>query len=213
MKRRIIVLTKSAKHNGYCVAGIDFNSKRWVRLVTEEENNTGALSKDDVSYNSEGIQIVPLDVIDVETSDYYGTNNQVENCLLQSKITKPVSRLTINGLVNNIVSPQKEEFIFKNTREYLTEKENENINQSLLFVEVEELVIESNEYEKAKASFMYNGRYYENFSITDKKIYKEVVKFNKSFCFKKAYIVVSLPAFAMPENRYYKFIAQVFDAN
>lgn len=32
-KREIIVLTKSSKYGGLCVAGVDYNTGHWVRLV------------------------------------------------------------------------------------------------------------------------------------------------------------------------------------
>lgn len=33
MEKEIIILTKSAKYGGLCVAGVDFKTGEWVRLV------------------------------------------------------------------------------------------------------------------------------------------------------------------------------------
>lgn len=40
MKKDIIVLTCSAKHGGYCVAGIDTETNEWIRLVASDNLET-----------------------------------------------------------------------------------------------------------------------------------------------------------------------------
>ena len=39
MIKQICILTKSYKHGGYCVAGIDINTKEWIRLVNSDNPN------------------------------------------------------------------------------------------------------------------------------------------------------------------------------
>lgn len=214
MKRQIVLLTKSAKDKGYCVAGIDCETKKWVRLVTSENGNTGALSKADISYFSNGQewQFVPLDMVEVDTSDYFTKNSQTENCLLKGKISKPLRRYSINDFIC-FYSAQSPAYIYCNTREYLIKEEVRNIRYSLLFVKVQNLLIESNG-NKIKARFYYNNNFYNNFSVTDKKVYSEILDTQEDKFYEESYIVVSLPALPWSdtgEDRYYKFIAQIFE--
>ena len=46
----MVVLTKSAKNGGHCVAGIDVDTGNWVRLVSNDLNTHGALSDQDMQY-------------------------------------------------------------------------------------------------------------------------------------------------------------------
>lgn len=43
MEKKIIILTKSKKHSGYCVAGIDYETGEWIRLVSSDLETEGAL--------------------------------------------------------------------------------------------------------------------------------------------------------------------------
>ena len=41
MEKKIIILTKSKKHSGYCVAGIDYETGEWIRLVSSDSETGG----------------------------------------------------------------------------------------------------------------------------------------------------------------------------
>ena len=53
---RFLVLTKSAKHSGYCVAGIDLDENRLIRLVSDMAGN--AISYHQFTYNEKPIEIL-----------------------------------------------------------------------------------------------------------------------------------------------------------
>lgn len=40
---RLVIMTESSKFSGKCVAGIDTESGRWVRLVSDDEETHGQL--------------------------------------------------------------------------------------------------------------------------------------------------------------------------
>lgn len=44
MEKKIIILTKSKKHSGYCVAGIDYETGEWIRLVSSDSETGGGCS-------------------------------------------------------------------------------------------------------------------------------------------------------------------------
>ena len=51
---RIIIMTESSKFSGKCVAGIDVNTGRWVRLVSDDEETHGAIANRALYYQDGG---------------------------------------------------------------------------------------------------------------------------------------------------------------
>ena len=67
------------------------------------------------------------------------------------------------------------------------------------------------EYNKIKATFIYNGIQYSNMSVTDPDFFNITVE--EPFCTDNAVVVMSIPDAPYEvngENRYYKFVAKVF---
>jgi len=65
MKKTIIILTKSKKHSGYCVAGIDYETGEWIRLLSSDNETEGAVPRDDLVFSNGQI----LEVYDIITCD------------------------------------------------------------------------------------------------------------------------------------------------
>lgn len=64
MKKNIIILTKSDKRAGYCVAGIDEMTGEWIRIVSSNEATEHAVPLEDmVCDNGELIDI--YDVVEI----------------------------------------------------------------------------------------------------------------------------------------------------
>ena len=82
MFKDIIILTKSAKHGKYCVAGIDIKSKSWVRLVSDDVASDGALSNLDIRL-SNGKFCKPLDLVRVYIKQAVSESCQTENHLIE----------------------------------------------------------------------------------------------------------------------------------
>ena len=55
MIKQICILTKSYKHGGYCVAGIDVNNNEWIRLVNSDNPANDEIRKEQMFLN--GIRI------------------------------------------------------------------------------------------------------------------------------------------------------------
>lgn len=51
MEKDIIVLTCSAKHSDYCVAGIDLETDEWIRLVASDDFDTNEIPKSFMPYS------------------------------------------------------------------------------------------------------------------------------------------------------------------
>ena len=58
MEKKIIILTKSKKHSGYCVAGIDYETGEWIRLVSSDLETEGAVPCEDLQCsNGETLEV------------------------------------------------------------------------------------------------------------------------------------------------------------
>lgn len=188
-----MVLAKSDKNNGFCVAGVTKTGK-FVRLVKDFEGS--ALNKEQCKFNKTDlltVSVLPAPLV-----------HQKENCVLSRIINQVKTNVTIKDLM---VYTQNPEFIFSNTNPWLTEEEINNQKTSFLFVEVSELLIYENKEGKHKCDFIYNNNNYKGFSMTDPEF-----KFrNKRIS--EALIWVSLPN--APYNKYgndlyYKFVCAVY---
>lgn len=95
----------------------------------------------------------------------------------------------------------------------ITREEISKINKSLMLILVNNLYFhfkEYNEKKKTKASFIYNEQQYCEISVTDPD-YSNKLPENK---IEKAILVVSLPSNPISTetgDRYYKFVAKVFE--
>ena len=64
MKKQICILTKSYKHGGYCVAGVDIETKEWIRLVNSDNPSTDEIRKEQMILNGKVIDC--LDVLEYD---------------------------------------------------------------------------------------------------------------------------------------------------
>lgn len=78
-----LVLTKSSKFSGYCVAGIDCKSGNWVRLITEDLQSHGAVGAEDLIYKN-GRECQNLDIIKVPILSATNDVLQPENVLIDT---------------------------------------------------------------------------------------------------------------------------------
>ena len=85
MKKEIIILTKSLKRNGYCVAGIDISTGRWIRIVSNDVKSEHAILKQHMVY-SNGKETDIFDVVEIDLVEQISTSIQPENWLLNDKI-------------------------------------------------------------------------------------------------------------------------------
>lgn len=189
----LIVLAKSDKHNGYCVACIN-KFGEFVRLVRDSEGH--AIEKEQCKFKK-------LDFLTVDVT-CAPLEHQKENYILNKILNSSRSMTSINNLMPLL---ECSSFIFGDTNPWLDEKEINKPKSSFLFAEVTNLHIYENDEDKHKCDFIYNNYGYKGFSITDPEFKLKNKKFSKAF------ILVSLPN--APYNRYgnglyYKFICAVY---
>lgn len=209
MKKEAVILTRSSKIGGYCVAGIDIHTGEWVRFVSDDAKTHGALSRNDIRYR-DGRLCKPLDVVAVDIIDSAPLDHQPENFLIDAnRYWVKQDEWTISD-VNEIHPSEIRPYLYGNVDPYIDNQEINSIGYSLTLIRVSSLIINqvTNIYgkPKTKARFFYNGHWYYNMSVTDPEYYSAP----DGTQFDQAYLVVSLPDTPFPENCYYKFIAQIY---
>ena len=200
MKKKIIILTKSAKrcHDGrfgYCVAGVSIESGgryRWIRLVSDKNGDS---IPDDGSFPFNPLDVVEADVFPCPL------NNQIENFEFKNVKKFGVAKPSILSKIYNVILHS----FFGNMRKSVEA----NVGYSLSMLHVKQLEIYRDVNDKQRADFYKGNNKADGIAMTD---YSE----NYRFCTRKgtkerkkiteAYIVVSLPS----NPPYIKFIAKIF---
>ena len=198
--KEIVILTKSAKHGGNCVAGIDINTGKWVRPVKA----TGPILNSDMSCSNEYI-CNPLDVVKITFIAPRPNGCQTENEEIDTSCTWDyLGTCTLEDVLR--IHPAENDLdIFGNYRCTLYEDEKNSLSFSLMLVAVTNLeFFTAEETGKTKANFRYNGHRYSNISVTDRDY------FGCEDSFDRAHLVMSIPNETPPGYYYFKFIAKVF---
>lgn len=79
--KKIIILTESSKFKNNCVAGIEKDTGKWIRVVSDDEDTYGALTKDDIMYK-DGTMCEVMDIVNVPYVKAVPTKTQPENILI-----------------------------------------------------------------------------------------------------------------------------------
>lgn len=200
----IAIMGKSLKNGGYCVAGIEIHTNRWVRLVSSDEPSCGALFHPHMQYEDNSF-CVPLDVVRVPFLRPYPHIYQPENILIdENKRWKKLGKISIYDLLR-FHPPETHQYLLGNLYPYITATKVGSVGHSLILVEVTHLVITHPRERSTKAEFFYQSTRYENISVTDPEYYSTT----NNFRLERAILIMSLPN--NPYNdRYYKFIAKIY---
>jgi len=208
--KNILILTKSYKNGGYCVAGIDLHTYEWIRLVSNNTVTHGAISQTQMICANNHVSI-PLDVVSVDILRATPISCQTENHLINPNAEWIFRKSIRFEDALDCVPISNYAFLYLDNSPYLLPNSIHELDHSLILAKVRNLHISLNEYGKSKASFLYNGYMYSNISITDPDYYN----ITNSITIQDAYIVISLPDEGHTSefyegNRYYKFIAKIF---
>lgn len=206
MKRQVLILAKSYKNKGYCVAGVDAVTGAWVRLVSNDSG--GALDK----YGVIGVNDDLLHILQVEELGPRPLPYHPENILIRDSSARIDSvKYTIADALK-LHPAENYPYLYGNTQPYIDEETIRGIGYSLVLVEVSDLVLTyrstHNDNIKPSASFVYNGKRYQGISVTDPKYDYDPAQ--REIRHARAHLVVSLPSTPFPEGCYYKFVAAIY---
>ena len=205
MNMRFLVLTKSAKHKNLCVAGVDLETYKLVRLVSNADGKE--LSSREFCYNGQPIDI--LSEINITCSSVPLTI-QTENYLLQ-KINS-VIREYHQDEFNDILKKIEQVDLLSGNSYYVSPDYAHRIKKSLMVAEVNNFAtctkINNNRQKRTKASFYYNRQYFNDLSVTDPDY------FNQDVTLSKCKVVLSISEAPFGEgDRHYIFVAKIFSTN
>ncbi|RJL48825.1 hypothetical protein D5078_01385 [Pectobacterium carotovorum] len=168
MKKTIVVLASSVKHQGRCIAGKDITTGMWIRPV----GDTGGkeLTLDQAKYtNPYGqYEIKNLIKIEIDFTESAPLNYQPENFLFSQEPFQQRYSITKSDLVNMLDSPNDLWGITDNVDPLLIAMNSIVISQSLYLVRVNDLNLYLDDNGKRRASFTYNHINY-NLSVTCRK--------------------------------------------
>jgi len=100
MEKEIIVLAKSWKRSGYCIAGIDTETGNWVRIITDDASIQHAVTEEDMRYENGTCPHV-YDVVRIECIGHTPNHYQPENYTMdKSYFWRRVGQVNINDVID-----------------------------------------------------------------------------------------------------------------
>jgi hypothetical protein len=169
---KIVCLANSFRLGGRCLGGIELDHNlnhvikngrpKWIRPVcntAHEEVPTDLVS-----------HISLLDIVDFQSIKFEGHGHQSENVIFDTDTIKTNGKYLISQLTN-ITDNNRFNLIFGNRGAAVPEQKVQDLNHSLMLLEVTEFetnerVFEGKKYPQIKLSFRYNDNLY-NLPITD----------------------------------------------
>lgn len=215
---KIILLTKSKKYRNYCVAGIDFNTGTWIRLISEDNTIHNAVPLQDMKYeNDKEAQI--LDIINVKIKKHSPKYYQPENYIYDADYYwKKVGQTDI-GQVLKIVNQKKDNYIFYNDQKKLSQEFLESIlgsNQySLKLIVPKDVIIKSkrwnpNDNLSITACFRYKNVEYNYLKVTDESFNSKIDQ-EGEWPLNNVMFVLSLADVYVEDNCHYKLVASIIN--
>lgn len=205
----MVILSKSSKYSGYCVAGIALDSGRLVRLVTSNKAAHGALfSRDLIMENGREAEV--LDAVRVcGVSPCPGTI-QTENYRIHSRTRLQfIEKLSIEAVASRFPQPRRRA-VFRGVAPLIPTKDIGGIGHSLELLYVTDVTVytvERNGKNRTRIDFKLNGSPMTGYSVTDPEFYG-IEDGKKSF--QAAYILCSLAEDEWADaHGYFKFVSSI----
>jgi hypothetical protein len=189
---KILILAVSYKAGGSCVAGVDIDTLKWIRLVSTEDGDAIIGKPTECGFEK-------LNIYEVE-GRLAPINYQPENFLLakRSQSLGQPRNDSLNKIVTNIL--YQGDFIFGDNKSVVYSR---NVNSSsLCFVHVKNFSTKWTQNEqgkyKNKASFHFNNYQYNDVFVTEHN--------SANFDENEAYLLISLPK----DEPFSKYVAAIY---
>jgi len=208
----ILVLANSKKNRGFCVAGKDIDSNRWVRLVGDQngaELNLNQITYNDVAGRRQMMKYEPFNkFIRINIGNSVPLRYQPENVLVDKE---PWQEIQVSQY--NISYDTPIDLWGTNDRIKTDDIEQGlvDIRQSLYLIQVTDLQFYVNDYSSHRACFKYGNNIYDLGATMDPSIFQDIVNEVRAY---NNILTVSLagPFFNKYNNQYehFKLVAAVF---
>lgn len=207
-----VLLTKSGKKGGACVAAYDMYERKFVRFVSDAE--TGA----EIPFcDLKGIS--EMDIVEVESIQSCPIGPQTENILVKSNSIKKIGRYfgSIEDIRLEVLYPDKASILDTVDNRLFTV---DRLKHSLELISVKDLqLMRIKKYDGSyttRADFIYKGNRYTDYRVTDFNYDLRKTEDSKKII-PDADLVISIPKDSYIYNGknkgYYKFIAAIYPVN
>lgn len=211
MEKKIIILTKSKKKSRYCVAGIDYETGEWIRLVSSDSETEGAVPWEDLQY-SNGETLEVYDIIMCRLLRKCGTIVQPENCLYDETVKwEKVGKSNLDEVIK-IHGYDSVDYVFENEDRKLSADWIFSGNPSLCLLKVKDASVWVKTFEDKKISlnFTYDDIRYKYMSISQIDLLNYYSnKTDDSYPLGTVTVVFSLTDKYYRDGKYYKVVAQI----
>ncbi|MBQ2957358.1 MAG: hypothetical protein IJE08_12955 [Clostridia bacterium] len=205
----MILMTKSSKYGGYCVAGFDCADGRWIRLVSEDKETHGALN-DEMLYDRKAKRCAGLlDRVLVEVREDVPGPVQRENVLIagEGKI-RILGKIRLEEAIK--LHPCEERADLFGSHHHIVQTDVTKLQHSLEMVRVQDFhlytTIGASGKPKYKADFTCRGVEYTGFAMTDPEYYPK-----NEMRLDEAVLVLSISDDEWSHaNGHYIYIARIF---
>lgn len=200
---QIVILAKSVKHRGHCVAGKCVETKRWYRPVSTLSGDELSDSQVKIQNNYGQYSVKPLQKIEMGFLNHVPLIQQPENYLIDNVIWQQKYNIRLDELDTYLDQPDNIWGVDNKVSYSCISSGTIPIRQSLYLVQVQNLYLYYGEEGRRRASFTYNEIAYD-LPVTDPEFYKIV---NENRCL-KGILCISLGE----EYRgyCYKIVASIF---
>ncbi|WP_017209974.1 dual OB domain-containing protein [Clostridium beijerinckii] len=216
MLKKIVLLTKSRKHMGYCTSGIDIENGNWIRIVSDGIGClTDEIPHSQLTYEND-VEADVFDVIEVECIQYKPNYFQPENYVNNKNVKwKKIGQTSIEDIIK--IHPfENKDYVYYDTgysisNSFISQLEDKD-KYSLMLIEVINPVIVVKTWgvgdRSVTLNFNYNGEEYRYFRMTDgfDLQYSSYCDGNYTILGRVA-LIISLGE--VYESKHYKLIAKV----
>jgi hypothetical protein len=207
-------LAKSTKRNGYCIAGVDTTTGEWIRPISSNITNEGAVPLNDIIYE-DGNAVQILDKVKIKLLSHNPTKSQPENYIYDPEVSWRKTGVSSLDKVIAFRGYDEVEKIFYNSSKEVSEREL-NGQASLLLVNVIDSHIYIKTFEdgnrKTQFNFEYNNIKYSYFKVSDEVIKSALANKpdDRYYQSENLSVVFSLTDKYEKTGKYYKMVAQMF---
>ncbi len=199
---KLLVLAKSSKHGNYCLAGLNLDTYKFVRILGSGEY--GAFLDSDCKLDN-GKKISLLDCIEINLKKENDNHAQTENYSCVSKTATYCCKYSYQRLIDLYQDTLITDSFVKKSEPigYLTRNNYKTVSHSLELIKVNNLTV----YPNWTCSFDFKGEKYCFMKITDFNFK------NKSCNYSCAYLLVSLSGedrYTLENNKFYVFVSSIF---
>lgn len=210
MKKEIIILTKSDKRAGYCIAGIDKKTGEWIRVISSNDSTEHAVPGADLVCD-DGREVDIYDIVEIEFIKAAPTNVQPENYLYNEKVQwKKKGKSNLDEILR-IHGYDNFDYVFGNIQNRLEGNEVYLAESSLLLLKVDNPRYNVKRFPERtlfQMNFSYKKREYSFFKITQKDLKEKYSAKSEGWYSAGTDTFVFSLTDKYKDGRYYKVVAQ-----